>query len=556
MDEILEILKSNSAVKVKGIPCISILSDYLRKGLNYQLDDVKIVNFQDLNIDFETFKKTKLAILQGYSSLLFLFYHFWKKYLKKTKIVLCNTDFLFEEAPIYIFPYQKNIETRYLSDYNQLEDEESLKEEVKKKVNDLLQDLNGDNINGDNINENNINENNINGDNINENNINENNINGRILLLLPEEFQDISFQIKEGILFINNSECQKFDIVIDTMIKKQQVVTLTEGITEKFSYTINQTNYNSPIIYKLISEETYNFEILTQNLFSDIPLHQLMILAYKYNLNPAVLFKEFFDPEQLIFYNSMFYQFGILDLNLKLTKKHKFLKQLPFGLRISLLVTESPNEFIYPSIVVASLLNNLNYATTPFIFSDTIRRNNNTEENIASESKLNELEHIKKYFNRFRSNSDIETLLYLYKAYIEESKNISKRQWCEINFINWNYMKNVEKDIKKSCEIMQISPIIYNVEEYIYGIDDIMKKLYKDRKYYLNTNNQLLSVYFLNIGVQTETGNYYLDTKAINNVEEFKPLEIYSIISSYSDESSHTIHINYVSPYTYYQKFN
>jgi HrpA-like RNA helicase len=338
--------------------------------------------------------------------------------------------------------------------------------------------------------------------------------------------------------------------VFDTMKEKRVEPTLCGGYRNKLSYiskrTANLRALRSRIpciVYRMISIENYeNLPENTMDKIFRIPLHHLMIDIYLNGFDPfEILFN--FPKEEINFVYKIFLNHAILDFSRKITEKGKLLRKMNLGLRLSILVLEKlkVSSLAYPSIVLASLIDSYRQPYILFPLYDK-KKNEGYSDYLIDREK-----HIETYFNRFRSNSDVETLLYIWETYKEEGEDL--KTWCFENFINYEYMKEVNETINNLIKIFpEVKEERFIVEDFILEIDDYIKKLYENRIFYLDTERTIFAQYYEN------TTPYKIDVFSINNIEKERPLQIYALISS-SSENLNTISISYVSPKAEKQAF-
>lgn len=331
----------------------------------------------------------------------------------------------------------------------------------------------------------------------------------------------------------------KIGCVFDLMRERRIVPTLTGGYLDKVEY-ISQRDANlrakrGNIVYRFISEKTFlELPDFTEELIYRIPLHHLMIDIYLKGLNPFdILFN--FDLESLNFMYNLFLKYGLIDTCSNVTCKGKFVRSLSLGIRPSLLLLEYKN---YETIILSSLIDNFD---TPFIFTKGFEK--------EKDYNINYNQHIKTYFNKFRGYSDIETLLNIWNSYSIQNKDL--KTWCQNNYINFNYLKNVRKSINKIRKLLNIEEKYFDIKQYIDSIDESIKKLYFERNFILNVDKTIYCEYYDNKEIP-----YKIDSLSINTISAKRPLEIYGIITSTVDNTSlNSITLSYVSPYIIEQQF-
>jgi HrpA-like RNA helicase len=319
---------------------------------------------------------------------------------------------------------------------------------------------------------------------------------------------------------------KNFGCIFDLMRETRIVRTLAGGYIESTEY-ISQRDAdlrakNDSIVYRFISQETYKtLPEFTEELIYRIPLHHLMLDIYSKNLNPfEVLFN--FDLEELNFMYNLFIKYNLINSCHNVTKNGKFVRNLNLGIR--------------PSILLC-LIDNFDI---PFIFKDDLKD--------GKDYKIDNYVHIKKYFNKFRGESDVETLLNIWKSFKTENKDL--KTWTDENYINYNYLKIVNKSVKKILEKINICECdLGSIKTYISSIDEKIKNLYFDKIFILNLNKTIYAEY-------QKQKPYKIDSLSINKISETRPLEIYGIITSeVYNMDLNSITLSYVSPNVITQQF-
>lgn len=340
----------------------------------------------------------------------------------------------------------------------------------------------------------------------------------------------VSGNLAKTSLSLKNIKC-----VFDLMRETRVFPTLTGGYVEKTGY-ISQRDAdlrakNDSIVYRFINEDTFEeLSEFTEELVYRIPLHHIMLDIYNKGLNPFdILFN--FDLEELNFIYNLFIKYNLIDPCHNVTKRGKFVRSLSFGLRPSILLLENQN---YTTSVLSSLIDNFD---TPYIFTKGFDK--------GKDYKINYNKHIKKYFNKFRGLSDLETLLNIWNSYKSSDKDL--KLWTDENYINYKYLKNVEKSVNKigfcQCD--------FNAKKYISSIDESFKKLYYDRNFILNLDKTIYPEY-----KDVKQNPYNIDTLSINKISEKRPLEIYGIITSkVYNMDLNSITLSHVSPDIITQQF-
>lgn len=314
----------------------------------------------------------------------------------------------------------------------------------------------------------------------------------------------------------NNKLSEKnIGCVIDMMKEKRKVLTLSGGIRESITYISRSEALKrsiGKIVYRLISENTYN--LLPEKTEDQIPKH--------YSIIDSILQKN-----RLSFDINFFLKNEIIDISMNVTSKGRLIRKLPFGLHPSILAVETSG---YEGIVLASLIDN--YDSSPFIFNVDFGKG-------VADYQLNLDAHTRKYFNRFRGSSDLETFLKIYIDYIHSKTELSI--WCKNNFISFDYMNNVINSIEICRKIIHFKNIEIDVNELLERIHPIMQKLYSSQKIDLET--EIFTQY-----IDSQHNFYSIDSLSINTIEEKRPSIVYSLITS-SINDNFSISLCYVSPY-------
>ena len=288
-------------------------------------------------------------------------------------------------------------------------------------------------------------------------------------------------------------------ISFDTLLENRIMPTLTGGAKMSEEY-ISQRDANlrtSDITYRFISEEEFNnLPYDTPEIVFRLPLHHMMIDIYNYGLDPF----EILTDDRLDFVFSLFIKYNIVDYNYKITRKGKLLRSLPFGIRPALLCLEYPD---FSSVVLASCIENF---SNIFIFSE-------------SDSQS----HIRKYFERFRGQSDIHTLLNIYKISKEEAvdfKNVEK--WARDNYISYEYLKNFYFSIEKVCKILNIAK-----GEVDFDFQNKIADIYIEKEMSLVLDSDTYVQY-----MDYKGDIYTIDSESINRIDVESPLKIYGLVLS------------------------
>jgi hypothetical protein len=463
-----------------------------------------------------------------------------QKYNSKLLINTLSMHSYFPSAPSYIVKIPSSISIRYIRDY-------SLSELVVEMANLVYK-------------------------------IHNSTIKGNFLVLILSQYKtqletlfsnmDFNFLENKRKIFVTddleNLQEMDFSCIFDCMRKERNIFTLTGGIRKEIDYITLElanirafnSNHSSVIVYRMISEETFNDLIQKENRFDhtnpfEIPLHHLMIDMYEKNLNPFEILPSLYPSnnlqEDMKFIYSLFLSYGILDISMRLTSKAKLLRKLPFGLRPALLCIESGSA-ILPSLID-------NYISSPFlVFSNVyekhtfgnpyfspsnlmeknkdFQKQNKREEYNVADYEIDAEVHIRRYYNRFRGESDCETFLNLYN----DSLNVELKQWSFDNAISYSYMKNVYQSIEIVNKILENN----RKDENVLTMDFIITKLYADRKMHIDNSRQIFTQYI------RKDVPYAIDSMSINLIEEKRPLEIYALISSKVSDFS-TVSFSYVS---------
>lgn len=350
----------------------------------------------------------------------------------------------------------------------------------------------------------------------------------------------------------------EFICIFDCMLQENTVNTLTGGFRKEIGYVSqldanirsNQSTASEVIVYRMISQET--FFTLPVISTQTIPLHHLMIDLYERKLNPFDILLPLWNADEINFVYTLFLNYGILDISMKLTDKAQILRKLPFGLRPALLCIET-NSSVLPALID-------NYMSSPFLFSPV-------EENILETSQIEESTfinsdifqsdeeiynirnryeenkppgvadyavnwdlHVKRYYNRFRGASDYQTFLNMYN----DSLNMPLKKWCQDNHISYIYMNNVYSSIALVNKILQNYSLQHK------SVDIVLPSLYNDRNLLLDTSREIYTQY-----ISKDGKLYTIDSLSINLIERERPSAIVAIITSTIAEFN-TISFSYV----------
>jgi hypothetical protein len=249
---------------------------------------------------------------------------------------------------------------------------------------------------------------------------------------------------KNRILIVKNVENikNKFECIIDMMKKERYILTITGGIRNKIEYISKREAIErakkGKIVYRMISQNTFENLYLESNNVNSKSLHQQMLDEHK---NSKI---NLLTEERNIIYK-LFLDFQILDISLKITSKGNYIRKMPFGIKPSLLAYEVGG---YEGIVLASLIDSFN--GSPYLFNKSLDLKKDT-----FEYQIDRSEHIRKYYEKFRGNSDIETLLNIYIEWF--NSNIDLEKWCQENNISYSYLKDVDSIIKQTIQKMNIT---------------------------------------------------------------------------------------------------
>ena len=539
---------------------VTVVSDIISKSNLHNVAHITPSKYKSIS-----HKNNDILIVENLKNLidLLLIVSQWmKSHSKNSKYdpkLVINSTFLFPDVPYYIVPNSPQIEVRYLKDYSPASllydfgnspafvNSDLLKDQNLRKFANLIYKVHNSNLQGN------------------------------FLVLIPEfyrtELENILLSMDFN--FINNkrniviweyenlSEIQEktdFSCIFDIMTEKKTVNTLTGGIRKEIGYGAQvhaniRANYSTAskvIVYRMISQETFlSLPKLPKTIIT--PLHHLMIDLYEKKLNPFEILLPWWNKDEMDWVYSLFLEYGILDISLSLTSKAKILRKLPFGLRPALLCIES-NSSILPALID-------NYMFSPFLFSnlnenviDDRPNEDNLQESQTNAQELQEISkieenngeeeynirdryeenkpvgvadysidwdlHVKRYYNRFRGESDVETFLNMYNDSLNKPLTHTLHEWCRDNAISYEYMSNVYSSIELVNKFL-------NSSSNINSIDTIIPKLYSDRQLLLDTSREIFTQYIAKDGKP-----YSIDSMSINLIEEKRPSQIISIISS------------------------
>lgn len=460
----------------------------------------------------------------------------WRNCLEKLnnngpKLVLnSNREYsIFPDYPTYEIKTSNKVEVRY---WNKNYNLECNNKSLVKDVSNLIYDLHNSSMNGNflvyALNDNQV-------DNI-ASTLNSYSMNNTSIIPIYKQFKPFTLDLKNNDrkIIISSNLGLSFDnieLLIDTMIEEKIHTTLTGGKRSIVSY-ISQHSANSRsmksnnLCYRMITQKLYsNLDIHTSEDINKYPLHHVMLELYENNVNPYDILQPLFDSDALDFMKEYMIKFNLIDDNYNITNVGKFIKRLPLGLRLSICLFEwiQNNDYVYPGIVVMSLIDN--YADDYFIWPI------NDENTILAEFNIERVEYTKEYFNRFRGNSDVHTYLNIWTTMTKEIKELKDEfitKWCNDNNINSKRMiqtKNIINDIINICSVENLNTgiVSFTNTKTTDLLSPIIEKVYPDKKYNLETENKYKDSY----------GNYYTnDSDSINNIDKNAPLILYGIITS------------------------
>lgn len=332
-------------------------------------------------------------------------------------------------------------------------------------------------------------------------------------------------------------------LIIDPMRHIQSTTTITGGFREPISYISQQSadvrsriNNKDKIVYRLISNDSFKQLLpLIPLKVTLVPLHYNIIDLYKLKLNPFVVLEDVYSQSEIQFYVDLFMKHGLLDISGNLTKKANFIRGLPFGLRLSILFTDWINKYgmenLYPVLALVTMIDNYD-GKTPYEFLI------NTQNKQVFDFEIEYIDHIEKYFDRFRGRSDIETYLNLWNFMINETNrdDISISEWGDLNYINSDFLNNTNNLINSISSKLSIEKEEYETSEVLKHIVILFSNIYNDKLFKLDTDDIINAKY----------NNYQIDIQSINSIEEERPLYLYSIVnktitSNYGNIKSTTI---------------
>ena len=321
-------------------------------------------------------------------------------------------------------------------------------------------------------------------------------------------------------------------MIIDSMKQQTNSTTITGGFRKPINYTSKQLadfrtkiGTENKVIYRLISEEKFNE--LPEKIpleITLIPLHYTIIDLYKLKLNPNKVLEDVFSQSEINFTIEVMIKNDLLDLNNKLTQKAELIRTLPYGLRLSILLADWIEEYgietAYAVVVLVTMIDEYN-GTTPYEFLENV--NNKPVFDFEIEYQA----HIKKYFDRFRGKSDVETYLNIWDTMLteREEKELKTDKWSELNYINPEYLENVNHIVNRVSNDLKIKRNSFDVTEINNKLEPLFNKIYPDKLYNLNTEDTINAKY----------NGFSIDTLSINSIEEERPLSLYALITEQID---------------------
>ncbi len=343
-----------------------------------------------------------------------------------------------------------------------------------------------------------------------------------VIYTLPNLIEETKNKLKDisrKIIVTSEPINQNFLVAFDLLKENRIVPTLTGGARMEEQY-VSQKDANlrvGDITYRFISEHEFNnLPISTPEIIYRLPLHHMMIDIYNYGLDAFEILSDF-QIQNIDFVFSLFIKYNIIDYNYKVTKKGKSLRSLPLGIRTALLCLENRT---FSNIVLASCIEN--FSPDIFIFYQG-----------EKDYQVEYQNHIRKYFERFRGLSDIDTLLNIYKFSKEEAKSFKNvEKWAADNYISYSYLKNFYFTIEKVSKILNVE----KVGEF--EKDSSITDIYIEKEMSLILDSDTYVQY-----MDYKGEVYQIDSESINSIEPDPPLKIYGLILS---DNPNTISLSYI----------
>jgi len=352
--------------------------------------------------------------------------------------------------------------------------------------------------------------------------------------------------------------------IIDSMRERIANTTLTGGLRYPINY-ISKRDADlrasrgklDKIVYRFVTQQKYDsLASFTEEEVYRRSLHHIIIDLYNEGLDPYQILEGIYEKNTVDFFVKTMMIHGLINLDSKVTQRGQFVRGLPFGLRLSILLTYGieSNYNLYALLVLVAMVDN--YRGTIYEFLK------NTKNKPVFDYNMEYQDHIKSYFDRFRGDSDFETYLNIWNSLLDETKKLSStqiREWAELNFISYDFLINTKhiidhviRSFKKHGIKVERSSI--DVKQILEQIDTHMSDIYKDKIYDLDLSDTILTQYsdsYINL--------YKIDSLSINKIEKNRPYQIYSIISESiktSKDQVSNVSVSYVSPKVENQHFH
>lgn len=354
---------------------------------------------------------------------------------------------------------------------------------------------------------------------------------------------------KSGIIYVTDQYINFPNIgyIIDSMREIQYISTITGGYRHKHNY-ISKSEANSradignsdKIVYRMISEADFNgLKTLTNSQIFYKPLYHSVIDLYQNKQDPYIL-SLYFQKSDIDFVIKTMLEHGLLNMQYKVTMKGRNLRKMVFGMRLAILFADWYEKHIaYPGLVMVALIDS--YIPNIYIYPENSRNKQ------VFDYQMESLVHNKDYFDRFRGDSDVESLLNIYTSMISEESDLE--EWARTNYISEKYLRDVRDVVKHTMNVFNFDESNIDVMDTIEKSSELFENIYPDRKMYLNEEETIYTNY----------DGYKIDSESVNTVEEKRPLEIYGIVTSEIKseyENFKNVSVCYVSPKISDQKMN
>ncbi len=314
--------------------------------------------------------------------------------------------------------------------------------------------------------------------------------------------------------------------IIDTMKHNEPSTTITGGFREPVSYISKQLadcrsriGSKDKIVYRMLSKKKFN--ILDEQIplsITTIPLHYSIIDIYNLELSPNKVLEDVYSQYEINISIDVMIKHNLIDIDHKLTNRGKFVRGVPFGLRLSILLADWVESYgidtVYPILVLITMIDQYD-GNTPYKFLLNVQNSK------VFDFELQYQDHIKKYFDIFRGSSDAETYLNIWHKMIQETEDITIKKWSDLNYIDSKFLESVNNLVNFVSNKLNIKATQFDPLTIIEQMESLISNIFEDKLFMLDIQDTINAKY----------DKFEIDSFSINTVEEERPLSLYAIIT-------------------------